>query len=160
MFSLSRLPRIWLTVGVAATIVGLLLIGFRSQYPRHDPTFYTPPPNIHETKTHNVDDHGQMPPTGVADTHPAETRPSQHTPPTEQPMASGPQSLEDTRNATLGVREDQTLLDLVPGSNTDVSRQQFEKLLVINFPDRTDSMYFSLLHSLRFPEFLSGQFTH
>lgn len=144
MFSLSRLPRIWLTVGVAATIVGLLLIGFRSQYSRHDPTFYTPPPNIHETKPNNVDDHGRIPPTAVAETRPAETTPSHHTVPSEQVVTSDPQSLEDTRNATLGVRESRTLLEVVRGSNADVPRQQFEKLLVINFPDRTDSMCFSV----------------
>lgn len=104
MFSLSRLPRIWLTAGIAVTIIGLLLIGFRSRYPRYDPTFYTPPPNIHETKPSNVDNDGSIPPTGVAETLPAETHSSQHTPPTEQAVASDPQPLGDTRNATLGVR--------------------------------------------------------
>lgn len=111
MFSLSRLPRIWLTAGVAVTIVGLLLIGFRSHYPRQNPTFYTPPPITHETKPDNVDDHDQAPPTGVTETRPAGIRPSQHTP-TEQSVTSDSQSLEGTRNATLGVREDQIPLEL------------------------------------------------
>lgn len=105
------------------TIIGLLLIGFRSQYPPHDPTFYTPPPSIHETKPNNVDDNGQKPPTAVAEIRPAETRPSQYTPPTEQAVDSDPQSLDDTRNATLGVREDRALLYLVRVSDADVLRQ-------------------------------------
>lgn len=110
MFSLSRFPKIWLTAGVAVSIIGLLLIGFRSQYSRYSPTFYTPPPPISpDQKPGNVDGPVQTPPAGGAKSHPADIH-SADTRPTQAATSAHPetielQSLGDTQNATLGVRQ-------------------------------------------------------
>lgn len=103
MFSLNRTPRIWLIAGVAAATIVLLLVGFRSQYPGYNPTYYSPPLSPPAQSLDPHDGQLQAPPTETdAESRPAPESPTAH----PEALLGDSQSLEDTRNATLGVRNE------------------------------------------------------
>lgn len=104
-FTLSRAPaRVWVTAAAALTVI-LLLWGFKWQYSRYNPIYYTPPTAPHVESDHQPD--------GVADVGPKPTASTNSPSTPNPPVVTGPQTkandgtgipAEDAGNATLGVR--------------------------------------------------------